>query len=190
MQASQTKGSRQGVRRVTAAVATVLALGVVGCRSTSGRGDAVADAGGAGSGLPMKTGQVVANGKPESVSVTDGGLRSATVSWSKPDLPVYRYRVERAESAEGPYAWVADLPGDALTFADGQDPKTRLKDAAAYYYRLSAILDKEGRVSEPTAPVKTVTAPPPVPPASCQAEATGSRAVTVTWAASPIHSNV
>lgn len=185
MQASQTKGSRQGVRRVTAAVATVLALGVVGCRSTSGRGDAVADAGGAGSGLPMKTGQVVANGKPESVSVTDGGLRSATVSWSKPDLPVYRYRVERAESAEGPYAWVADLPGDALTFADGQDPKTRLKDAAAYYYRLSAILDKEGRVSEPTAPVKTVTAPPPVPPASCQAEATGSRAVTVTWAASP-----
>jgi len=185
MQASQTEGSRQRVRRVTAAVATVLALCVAGCSSTSGRGDAVADAGGAGTGLPMKTGQVVAHGKPESVSVTDGGLRSATVSWSKPALPVYRYRVERAEGAEGPYAWVADLPGDALTFTDGQDPQTRLKDAAAYYYRLSAILDKEGVISEPTVPVKTVTAPPPAPPASCQAEATGSRAVTVTWAASP-----
>ncbi len=185
MQASHMKRGPGGAGSVTAVVAMVLTLCGAGCRSTSGADEENSAADGVR--LPMKTGQIVAHGKPEAVSVTSGGLRSATVSWSKPSLPampVYRYRIERSESAGGPYAWVADLPGDILTFTDGQDARTWLKDSAAYYYRLSAILDQEGLVSEPTAPVKAVTAPPPLPPVSCRAEATGSRAVTVTWAAS------
>jgi len=167
---------------LVAALAVLHMAYIAGGRSTSSGGDIISEAG--GTGLPMKTGQMVAYGKPEAVSVTDGGLRQATVSWAKPTKPAYCYRIERAESVGGPYAWVVDLPGDVLTYTDGQDPKTWLKDATAYYYRISAILDRDGLISEPSAPVKTMTAPLPTPPASCRAEATGSRAVTVTWTAS------
>lgn len=130
---------------------------------------------------PLVPVQVVQHGKPEGVSVTANGLRSAVLSWSYPTEPAYRYRIERSETAEGPYAWVADVSPDKQSYTDGLVPTARLKDSAAYYYRMSAIVDKTGILSEPTPPVKTVTAPPPVPPASIKAEATSSRAVTVSW---------
>lgn len=149
---------------------------VSGCRLSTGLSDG-SDAAAA----PLTPIQIVAHGKPEGVSVTANGLRSAVLSWSQPIEQVFRYRVERAELLEGPYVWVADVSPDRLTYTDGLAPETRLKDSATYYYRLSALIDKTGVASEPTPPVKTVTAPPPVPPASVKAEATGSRAVTVSW---------
>jgi len=182
MQLGQQNAVLSCFRMLVTALVVLYMTHTAGCRSTSPGEEIIAEAG--GKGLPMKTGQMVAYGKPEAVSVTDGGLRLATLSWAKPTLPAYRYRVERAENLGGPYAWVADLPGEALTYTDGQDPKSWLKDATAYYYRISAILDKSGLISAPSEPVKTVTAPLPSPPASCRAVATGSRAVTVTWVAS------
>jgi len=163
--------------------AVACALWVGGCKSLEGflpqKGaeSAVAEQPDA----PLVPVQVVPHGKPEGVSVTANGLRSAVLSWSNPIEPAYRYRIERAEAAEGPYAWIADVAPGKLSFTDGLVPSVRLKDSATYFYRMTAVLDKTGIVSEPTPPVKTTTAPPPVPPASIKVEATSSRAVTVTW---------
>lgn len=131
---------------------------------------------------PITAAKLIARGKPEAVSAAPNGLRSAVLTWGEPSARVYRYRIERAESPEGPYVWVTDAPPDKLTYTDGLAADARLKDATTYYYRMSTIFDKFGLMSEPTPPVKTTTAPPPVPPASIKAEATASRAVTVTWA--------
>ena len=130
---------------------------------------------------PIAPTMIVATGKPEGVSVTMNGLRSSMLSWGEPTVRAYRYRIERAAAAEGPYTWVADVAPDKLTYTDGQAPADRLKDSTTYFYRMSALLDKNGLMSEPTPPVKTTTAPPPVPPVSVKAEATSSRAVTATW---------
>ena len=136
------------------------------------------------SNTPITPTKLLARGKPESVSVTANGLRSAVLSWGEPAGRVYRYRIERAESPEGPFVWVADVSADRLTYHDGLTPDARLKDSTVYYYRMSTVFDKFGLMSEPTPPVKTTTAPPPEPPASVTAGATHSRAVTVTWPAS------
>ena len=159
------------------------ALFLTGCQSPAGLPPETeaASVGGQESAAPITPTKLLARGKPEGVSVTANGLRSAVLSWSEPSGRVYRYRIERSESAEGPYAWVADALPDKLTFADGLAVADRLKDSTTYYYRMSTVFDKFGLMSEPTPPVKTTTAPPPVPPASVKAVATGSRAVTVTW---------
>ena len=133
---------------------------------------------------PITPAKLIARGKPEGVSVTANGLRSAVLTWSEPAARVYRYRIDRAEAPEGPYVWVADVSPEKLTYTDGLGADARLKDSTTYYYRMSTIFDKFGLMSEPTPPVKTTTAPPPVPPASLKAEATGSREVTLTWSAS------
>jgi fibronectin type 3 domain-containing protein len=154
-----------------------------GCQSPAGlppekAQEAVTEQGAA---APITPTKLLARGKPEGVSVTANGLRSAMLSWSEPAGRVYRYRIERSESSEGPYAWVADVLPDKLTFTDGVAVADRLKDNATYYYRMSTIFDKFGLMSEPTAPVKTTTAPPPVPPATVKTVASSSRAVTVSW---------
>jgi fibronectin type 3 domain-containing protein len=158
---------------------------VTGCRSVAGFLPKTAEHQGEGPlAIPIAPTQLVAWGQPQNVSVATNGLRSAELSWQGPEGKVHRYRVERSESPDGPFAWVADAPGDRSTYLDGQRPGARLKDSTVYYYRVSTVFDKAGVMSEPSPPVKTVTAPPPVPPASVTAAATGSRAVTVTWAAS------
>ena len=126
----------------------------------------------------------VDRGTPEGVTVMQNGLRCAMVSWSAPTDKVYRYRIERADAAEGPFAAVADVSPSKLIYTDGATPATRLKDSATYYYRLMAVIEKGGPVSPLSSVVKTTTAPPPVPPLEVKAVATGSRAVTVTWATS------
>ena len=159
---------------------------LTGCQSPAGLPPETAAEGvsGQGSAAPITPTKLLARGKPEGLSVTGNGLRSAMLSWSEPGGRVYRYRIERSESAEGPFAWVADVTPEKLTYTDGLAAADRLRDSATYYYRMSTIFDKFGLMSEPTALVKTVTAPPPVPPVSVKAEASSSRAVTLTWPAS------
>lgn len=163
--------------------AVVVAAGMLatGCRLIQ------AGRGGERQALPIVPTQRVAWGQPLNLTVTTNGLRSAELSWQAPGGVVYRYRVERAETLDGPFAWVADASGDRQTFTDGQTSATRLLDNATYYYRVCTIFDKKGVMSEPTASVATTTAPVPVAPTAAQAIATGSRAVTVTWSASPSH---
>jgi hypothetical protein len=156
-----------------------------GCRSTTGLTGGVVDTGSADISTPIAPAQIVAYGKPLGLSVTQGGLRSAMLTWSAPTEHIYRYRIERSEAPDGPFAWVADVPAVRLTFTDGLAAEKGLRDSTAYYYRICSIFDKFGLTSEPTPPVKTVTAPPPEPPPAVQAEATGSRAVTVAWSLPP-----
>ncbi len=160
---------------LTAVAAALLAAG---CGHTG--------AGGGGRrALPMPVRQRVTWGQPPGFAVKTNGLRSAELSWQTPGRAVYGYRIERAESPEGPFAWVADAPGNRQMFIDGRTPDTRLRDSTTYYYRVCTIFDKRGTMSDPTPPAATTTAPLPVPPPSLQAAATGSRAVTVAWPPSP-----
>lgn len=163
------------------AIAACAAL-VTGCQSPAGLPPETAEGSdGQGGNVPITPTKLLARGKPEGVSATVNGPRSTLLSWSEPNGRVYRYRIERAESPDGPFVWVADVSPDKLTYSDGLTPDARLKDSTTYYYRMSTIFDKFGLMSEPTPPVKTTTLPPPVPPASVKAAATRSRAVTVTW---------
>lgn len=166
--------------------ALAAAVLVAGCQTPAGvpTGGGSDGNGAAESLVPIAPAKVIARGKPEGLSVTANGLRSAVLSWSEPAARVYRYRIERAESPDGPYVWVADVSPGKRVYTDGLSPDARLKDSATYYYRMSTIFDKFGLISEPTPPVRTTTAPPPLPPATVKAEATASRAVTVSWIAS------
>ncbi|MEI6564366.1 MAG: hypothetical protein WCO42_08705 [bacterium] len=124
-------------------------------------------------------------GQPDGVVVSDRGLREVTITWKAPTDEVYRYRIERAESPEGPFVKLEDVAPKKLSYKDTGSRDTPLNDNTAYYYRLIALLDREGPESIPSAVVKSVTAPPPEAPAAVKAVASSSRAVTVTWAASP-----
>lgn len=128
--------------------------------------------------------QTVAFGTPQGVQVSSNGLREAVVTWSPQTVKAYRYRIERAPAADGPFVTIAEVSPKVLSYADGAEPSARLEDAAIYYYRVLAVLEKNGPVSTPSPVVQSVTAPPPAPPEAVRAESTGSRAVTVTWQAS------
>lgn len=124
-------------------------------------------------------------GQPEGVRASDQGLREVTISWTVPADEVYRYRIERSPGPEGPFATLEEVSPRKRSFKDTGTRSTPLRDSTAYYYRLIAILDREGTESIPSAVVKSVTAPPPMAPAKVQAVASSSRGVTVTWAATP-----
>lgn len=123
-------------------------------------------------------------GQPEGVSISDKGLREATLIWTLPHDEVYRYRIERSESPAGPFEKVEELSPQKLQYRDKGTPAAPLKDNTAYYYQITAVLDRDGRESIPSKLVKTLTAPPPLAPLNVKAVASGSRTVTVTWDAS------
>ncbi len=171
-------------QRLLTALGTVALAGLwmaTGCQSPAGLPSESDEPASADALVPIAPAKVIARGKPEGLSATANGLRSAVLTWSEPAARVYRYRIERAESPDGPYVWVADVSPDKLVYTDGGAADARLKDSTTYYYRMSTIFDKFGLMSEPTPPVKTTTAPPPRSPAGLKAEATRSRAVTLTW---------
>ena len=124
-------------------------------------------------------------GQPEGVSVSGGGLREATITWTAPTDEVYRYRVERAESPAGPFVPVDELAPRKMRYRDTGGGGVPLKDSTTYYYQVVAILDRGGPESIPSAVVKATTAPPPVPPPGVKAMAPSSRAVKVSWAPAP-----
>ena len=117
---------------------------------------------------------------PESFTISDLGLREATVQWTPPPDRAVKYRVERAESIEGPFVPLATVPASRGSYADAGAKNEPLKDAAVYYYRLVAI-GRDGQESGPTAAQESMTAPPPNPPANLTAEAPAARAVSLTW---------
>jgi fibronectin type 3 domain-containing protein len=123
-------------------------------------------------------------GQPEGVAVSDMGLREATITWTAPKDEVYRYRIERADSPSGPFSKLEEVAPRKLQYRDRGTEAAPLKDNAAYYYQIVAILDREGPESIPSKVVKTVTAPPPVAPGGISAVASSSRAVKLTWSPS------
>ena len=112
---------------------------------------------------------------PSGVSVSDLGMREATVAWDVPSLSV-RYRIERAASAEGPFATVGEVAASAGRYTD----RDGLRDGTTYYYRLRTINSK-GQTSDPSEVVETMTAPPPDPPREVAARAPSSRCILLEW---------
>lgn len=120
---------------------------------------------------------------PEAPSVGRDGLREVVVRWTPPSNRARQYRIERADSKDGPFAAVATADAAAGTYRDAGRAGAPLPDSATFHYRLVAIA-AGGRASEPGPGAEAQTAPPPPPPASIRAEAPSSRAARVTWSAS------
>lgn len=114
---------------------------------------------------------------PTGVTVSEMGLREATVGWIRPSDPC-RCRIERAVVETGPFTELATVPS-----ADGRyTDRSGLRDGAIYYYRLSFISPR-GVLGLPSSPVETMTAPPPDAPGGVSAAATSSRCITLGWSA-------
>lgn len=129
--------------------------------------------------------QMIPFGPPQGVSVTTNGLRQVVLTWSESGSQAYRYRIERALLPEGPFEQIAEVSPRDEKYIDGATSALWLKDQTAYYYRLVAVLEKNGPVSNPSSVLQAMTAPPPEVPQEVLAKATGSREVMVTWQASP-----
>ena len=121
---------------------------------------------------------------PEGLAVTDMGLRSATVSWGEPRAGVSRYVIQRSRAAGGPFTEIDRVSAGRKSFEDRGSRSEPLQDATTYYYRLIAV-SASGMESQPCQAKETMTAPPPDPPVNVRAVPHGSRAVQVTWDASP-----
>lgn len=113
---------------------------------------------------------------PADLKASDLGLREVTLTWTPPKEAISAYRIERSDSPNGPFAKVAEVSPLRGSYTD----RDGLKDSTTYYYRIVAVAGP-GRLSEPSKPVESMTAPPPDPPQSLCATPTGSRAVTLTW---------
>lgn len=119
---------------------------------------------------------------PRELSVSDMGLREVRLTWPKPEENL-KYRVERAESAQGPFQEAATVPASQGSYVDGDSGKATLEDAKTYYYRVVAV-DKLGQESSPSSPLESLTAPAPDPPKDLKAETPEERAVALSWNAS------
>ena len=112
---------------------------------------------------------------PTGVTVSDMGMREATISWTKPVYPS-KYRIERANDVAGPFLSVGEVDAMSGSYTDSRG----LKDSETYYYRVMAM-SKQGQGSDPSAVVETMTAPPPDPPVAIQAKSPSSRKAVISW---------
>jgi fibronectin type 3 domain-containing protein len=97
---------------------------------------------------------------PEDVRAYSRQPREVPLSWSaSPDPTVAGYRVERSPAREGPFEMVAQLEGrHATTYVD-----SGLGDLRVFYYRVDST-NPDGNAGPPSAPVRGVTKPEPLPP--------------------------
>ncbi len=117
---------------------------------------------------------------PAGVSLSDMGLREVVITWDEAAADAYQYKIERGAAADGPFTLLTKVPASRGKYVDGED----LSDNTVYYYRVTAVSDK-GLESAPTEVKESMTAPAPEPPVNVKAVPHGSRAVQVTWDASP-----
>ena len=121
---------------------------------------------------------------PALIEIKEGGLRQVEFIWPIPATDIYRYRIERAAAAGGPFVFVAHVEPELRRFVDGSYAETQLKENTTYFYRMIAIQRRRGPRSLPGPVLKATTAPPPQPVTSLKVIATGSRANTLSWSAS------
>jgi uncharacterized protein len=117
---------------------------------------------------------------PEGFGISDLGIREATIQWETPDDRGQKIRIERAEASDGPFVPLTTIPGSKGIYTDKAGKRNQLQDATTYYYRLVAVA-KDGKESDPTIALESMTAPPPEPPTDLMAEATAGRALSVEW---------
>jgi len=97
---------------------------------------------------------------PEDLRAYSHQPRNVPLSWrTTPDPTVAGYRVDRSPTSLGPFEVVAQLDGRHTTTYVDQG----LGDLRVFYYRVAA-LNAAGGNGAPTAPVRAVTKPEPLPP--------------------------
>ena len=119
---------------------------------------------------------------PGGITLKGGGLRRIYVMWPAPAEDIYRYRIERAESVEGPFKFVANVAPQLRGYVDGAHKDRRLKDSVTYFYRVITILDDDGPRSLPSDTMSATTGAPPAPVKNLRVNATSSRGNTLRWA--------
>ncbi len=118
------------------------------------------------------------------VRVSEDGLREVTVRWPEPPAGCRTVRIERADTAEGPFTAVGETQAQKLAYSDRGLAGAPLADARAYFYRAVA-LGRRNEVLDTSPVLRATTAPPPMPPVPQQIEAHASRAVRLVWNPSP-----
>jgi fibronectin type 3 domain-containing protein len=116
---------------------------------------------------------------PADFKVSDLGLREARLTWSAPADGSLKYRIERGRTDEGPFEVLKVVSASAQEYRD-----IGLPDSTNFFYRLIAVA-VTGAASKPSRVRESMTAPPPEPPPAIRATAPASRALSVTWGASP-----
>ncbi|MBN1669531.1 MAG: fibronectin type III domain-containing protein [Kiritimatiellae bacterium] len=117
---------------------------------------------------------------PAGLTASTGGLREVKITWSRPDRTVREYRIDRSESAQGPFITIATVRARDEEYVDTGSSDLPLKDATPYHYRVTPVL-RDGSVSAYSQTVRGATAPPPEPPTFLHAEAHYSRGVRLKW---------
>ena len=120
---------------------------------------------------------------PEMFAISDLGLREVALEWTPPPDRSVKYRIERAESPDGPFIPLATLPASRGRYSDIGERNAPLQDSTTYYYRLVAV-GPDGQESGPTEAQPSRTAAPPNPPSDIQADTPAGRAVHLAWTAS------
>lgn len=117
---------------------------------------------------------------PSGVSVTDMGLRQATLAWSIPQDPaIARYRIERADKPDGTFIGIGEAAPSRGTFTD-KGSTIPLRDSTTYYYRITAV--GTSGLQSPYCPVQeTMTAPPPSPVTGLAARSDLIRSIPLAW---------
>ncbi|TFG95812.1 MAG: hypothetical protein E4H11_04410 [Myxococcales bacterium] len=120
---------------------------------------------------------------PEGLRATSGELRSVPLQWDPLLTPgVAGYAVERALAAEGPFARIAAVAGNASTaFVDGAVGS----DGATRYYRVRAFAPTGALAVDPSAVVFATTAPAPAAPTGFRAYSQQPRSVPLAWEPAP-----
>jgi fibronectin type 3 domain-containing protein len=113
---------------------------------------------------------------PQGFAVSDRELRQVTVTWTPPAAAEGSYRIERAESPQGPFKTIARASPRRGSFVD----KAELRDTTTYFYRLVPVTGS-GAEGSPSKVLESMTAPPPDPPRNLEAAAPASRAVSIAW---------
>ncbi len=113
---------------------------------------------------------------PGGIRASDQELREVTLTWIPPPDAAMRYRIERAGGPGGPFTQIAVVRAASGSYVD----RTGLGDGGVYYYRLLAETP-DGMVSAPSAPIESMTAPPPDSPDIVTVETPAGRAVRLSW---------
>ncbi len=113
---------------------------------------------------------------PRNLRISDLGLREVTLTWQRPTEEGLTYFIERGERAGGVFAPIGEAQAAQGSYVD-QDG---LDDGAVYYYRVLAV-SRQGRTSDYSPVLESMTAPPPIPPSNLQAKAPSARMVRLEW---------
>ncbi len=133
-----------------------------GATPPAGSGIAARTPSGEGSSAPVRPVSAPPTAAP-TMRLGDMGLRETKISWEPVGPEVRKIRIERGETAAGPFVEIATVSASARACTDKGTGSKPLRDGTAYYYRM-VPLGAGGMPGAPGSVKESMTAPPPDPP--------------------------